>query len=236
MKSHFETDGAHIVAEYALDQPNVPFFMVCGTRLGHDVVIHPYAVLGREPMGAGNLVRPAVVPEDPLVVGDQCIIGPGAVLYKGTTIGHHTMIGDNTSIRERCTIGHHVVIGRSCTIHDENTIGNYVRITDLVHISNGWSIEDDVLIAAGAVFVNDGVAGHFGDAEPYWEPGIVRHGATIGAGALIMPGVEVGAGSLVASGAVVTRDVPPGKIVMGMPARVFRDVPSEWGERPVRGK
>jgi len=235
MKSYFETDGAQIVAEYALDRPSAPFFIACGTCLGHNVVIHPYAVLGREPMGAGNLLRPAVVPEGPLVIGDQCIIGPGAVLYKGTVIGHNTMIGEHTSIRENCTIGHHVVIGRSCTFHDGLTIGNYVRMMCSIHISSGWVFEDDVMVAGGAIFVNDEVAGHFGDNEPSWLPGVIRRGASIGAGAIIMPGIEVGECSLVASGAVVTKDVPPRKIVVGVPARVLKDVPHDWGP-PMRGK
>jgi UDP-2-acetamido-3-amino-2,3-dideoxy-glucuronate N-acetyltransferase len=211
------------------------YYIEPGTQVGQNVTIFPYAVLGRKPMGAGNLIRPIRLWGRPLVIGDDCIIGPGAVLYVGTTIGHHTMIGEHTSIRENCTIGHHVVIGRSCTFHDGLVIGDYVRMMCSIHISSEWVFEDDVMVAGGAIFVNDSVAGHFGDSEPSWEPGIIRRGASIGAGAIIMPGVEVGECALVASGAVVTKDVPARKIVVGVPARVLRDVPKDWGP-PGRGK
>ena len=211
------------------------YYIEPGTYLGRNVKIFPYAVLGREPMGAGNLIKPIEHPSRPLEIGDNCVIGVGAVVYAGTVIGHNTMVGDHSSIRENCTIGHHVVIGRSCTFHDSLVVGNYVRMMCSIHISSGWVFEDDVMVAGGSIFVNDLVAGHFGDNEPAWTPGIIRRGASIGAGAIIMPGVEVGECALVASGAVVTKDVPPRKIVVGVPAKILRDVPDDWGP-PVRGK
>jgi acetyltransferase-like isoleucine patch superfamily enzyme len=92
-------------------------------------------------------------------------------------------------------------------------------------------VEEHVFLGMGVVTTNDNdvYLTRFGLAarEQRGAP-ILRRFAAVGAGATILPGVEIGEGALVGAGAVVTRDVPPWTIVMGMPARVSKPVPEEW--------
>jgi acetyltransferase-like isoleucine patch superfamily enzyme len=84
-----------------------------------------------------------------------------------------------------------------------------------------WSVvEDDVFIAPGVILTNDPTAGRRPDGVELRGPTLLR-GCRIGAGAVLLPGVEIGADAFVAAGAVVTRDVPGGALVMGVPARVM---------------
>jgi acetyltransferase-like isoleucine patch superfamily enzyme len=93
-------------------------------------------------------------------------------------------------------------------------------------ICEGVTIEDDVFVGHGVMFINDArpraTAGGRLQAEADWTiiPTRVRRGASIGTAAVIMCGVTIGEGALVGAGAVVTHDVPPGEQVVGVPARV----------------
>jgi acetyltransferase-like isoleucine patch superfamily enzyme len=81
-------------------------------------------------------------------------------------------------------------------------------------------VEDDVFIGPQATFTNDALPR---SRQPFTlQRTIVRCGASVGAGAVILPGLSIGAGAMVGAGSVVTRDVPDGAVVMGNPARVFR--------------
>jgi acetyltransferase-like isoleucine patch superfamily enzyme len=82
-------------------------------------------------------------------------------------------------------------------------------------------VEDDVFIAPGALLTNDPTAGRRPEGMEL-RGATLRRGCRIGAGAVLLPGVEVGEEAFVAAGAVVTTDVPPGALVMGVPARVVR--------------
>ena len=96
------------------------------------------------------------------------------------------------------------------------------------------TIEDDVFVGHHVTFINDPyprATTPFGkmqtDADWTVVPTVVRHGASIGSGATILCGVEIGPGAIVGAGSVVTKDVPPGMIVAGNPARVLRTVEDE---------
>jgi len=87
-------------------------------------------------------------------------------------------------------------------------------------------IEDHVFIGPGVVTTNDHSMGRHGPDYPL-EGAVLRRGSRIGGGVVLTPGVEVGEDAFVAAGAVVTRDVPPRAVVMGVPAKPVRDVPEE---------
>jgi UDP-2-acetamido-3-amino-2,3-dideoxy-glucuronate N-acetyltransferase len=117
-------------------------------------------------------------------------------------------------------------IGRDCNVCDHTYIEGDVVVGDRVTIKSGvflWDglrVEDDVFIGPQATFAND----PFPRSKQPFEVRVTRigRGATIGAGAVVLPGITVGEGAFVGAGAVVTRDVPPHAVVVGNPARVVR--------------
>jgi acetyltransferase-like isoleucine patch superfamily enzyme len=118
------------------------------------------------------------------------------------------------------------VIGSDCNVCDHTYIegdvivGDRVTIKSGVYLWDGLRIEDDVFIGPQATFTND----RFPRSKQRFEAQltVIRRGASIGAGAVILPGVTVGERSMVGAGAVVTRDVPTDVVVVGNPARVTR--------------
>jgi acetyltransferase-like isoleucine patch superfamily enzyme len=111
-------------------------------------------------------------------------------------------------------------------------VENDVRIGARVRMQTGayvtaWSVvEDDVFVAPGVFLTNDPTAGRRGDGQEL-RGAVLRRGCRIGGGAVLLPGVEVGEEAFVGAGAVVTRDVEPRTVVVGVPARVMRAVPGE---------
>src|SRR5690242_20444343 len=131
-----------------------------------------------------------------------------------------------------CTIGDETKIGAFVEIQKGVTIGRRVKVSSHTFICEGVTIEDDCFIGHGVMFTNDKYPratnpGGAPQSEADWAvvPTFVRHGASIGSNATILCGVTVGAGAIVGAGAVVTRDVPPGAIVAGVPARRLRQAP-----------
>ena len=128
-----------------------------------------------------------------------------------------------------CSIGDDTRLGAFVEVQRDAAIGARCKISSHTFICEGVSIEDEVFIGHGVMFINDRyprAANSDGSlqSESDWtlERTIVRRGASIGSGAVIMCGVEIGAGAMVAAGAVVTRDVPANATVSGVPARLHR--------------
>ena len=90
-----------------------------------------------------------------------------------------------------------------------------------VQLWDGISVEDDVFIGPNATFTNDPFP-RSRRPPPAFSLTFIRHGASIGANATILPGIEIGVGAMVGAGAVVTKDVPPRTLVVGNPARIVR--------------
>lgn len=124
---------------------------------------------------------------------------------------HLSNISQEANIGENCTI--HAFV----SIHDEVTIGNNCKIQSYAFIPNGVTIEGNVFIGPHVCFTNDR------NFSINWRPEktIVRKGAKIGAGAVILPGIEIGENAIVGAGAVVTKSVLPNSKVVGNPARVI---------------
>jgi acetyltransferase-like isoleucine patch superfamily enzyme len=116
------------------------------------------------------------------------------------------------------------MIGRGTGVESDVRIGSGVRIQSNCFIAAATVIEDDVFVGPGVVTTNDDTAGRRPRGEPLRGPSL-RRGCRIGGGAVLRPGVEIGEESFVAAGAVVTADVPPRTLVMGVPARARGDVP-----------
>ena len=133
-----------------------------------------------------------------------------------------------------CTIGDETRIGTFVEIQKNATIGARCKISSHTFICEGVTIEDEVCVGHGVLFINDRypravAAGGRPQTEADWQvvPTRVGRGASIGSGAVILCGVSIGEGAMIGAGAVVTHDVPPGQIVAGVPARVLRPMPKE---------
>ena len=127
-----------------------------------------------------------------------------------------------------CTIGDETRIGTFVEIQKNAVVGARCKISSHTFICEGVTIEDEAFVGHGVVFINDpdprATIGGRLQANEDWEviPTRVCRGASIGSGAVILAGVTIGAGALVGAGAVVTKDVPPGAVVVGNPARFLR--------------
>ena len=197
-----------------------------GTVLGDGVTIGEYAVLGKRPkLGPTSVAKGGEL--SGLVVGAGSTISTHAIVYAGTTLGERVIIGDHAFVRERCSIGAQTVIGRGVTVENDTTIGEGCRIQSQSYITAKSLLEDDVFIAPCVVTTNDNFMGRTEERHALLKGPTIRRGARIGGAVCILPGIEIGEEAFVGAGAVVTHDVPAGKIVVGVPSRVLRDVADE---------
>jgi acetyltransferase-like isoleucine patch superfamily enzyme len=139
------------------------------------------------------------------VISPEATVAPDAKVWHFVNILPGARIGGATSIGSYTEIGRNVVVGKGCHIEAH------------VFIPEGVSIGDDVFIGPHACFTNDSYPP---SDKKDWKPTLVEDGAAIGANATVLPGVRVGKRAMVAAGAVVTKDVPEGMLVAGVPARV----------------
>ena len=153
-------------------------------------------------------------------------IHPTAEVSPQATIGPGTGIWNQAQVREGARSGSGCVVGKNAYIDFDVVIGDNVKIGNNVSVFHGVSVEDGVFIGPHVCFTNDRLPrainpdGSLKGADD-WEVGPirVRHGASIGANATILPGVTIGRWALVGSGSVVTRDVDDQELVAGNPAR-----------------
>lgn len=155
--------------------------------------------------------------------------GPLQKISPDVEIGEGTYVADFVNLYG-CRVGSNCKIGTFVEIQKKASVGNYCKISSHTFVCEGVTIEDEVFIGHGVMFINDPepratAPGGKLQTEADWQvnPTVVQRGASIGSGAVILCNVTVGAGALVGAGAVVTRDVPPGAVVVGNPARVLRE-------------
>jgi len=123
---------------------------------------------------------------------------------------YHCNVYDTAEIGEGTRIGSYVEIG------DGVKIGKNCIISSYVFTCKGVEIEDNCFIGPRVTFTNDKKPPSYGKE---WDTIIVRKGAVIGAGAILLPGIEIGEGAMVGAGAVVTKSVPAGEVWVGNPAK-----------------
>ena len=208
-----------------------------GTEIGPDVVIEDGAVLGKRPRLRPGSSAPADA-SGPLVIAREATICCGAVVYAGARVGVGAIIGDQAQVREGATIGEGTVVGRGSAVEFGAQVGARVSIQTDVYVTALSIVEDDVFLGPGVLTTNDDTMARHDGSQPLRGP-ILRRACRIGSGAVLVPGVEVGEEAFVAAGAVVSADVPARAVVMGVPARVVREVPESdlierWRGRPGR--
>ena len=206
------------VAETAIVYP--------GTVLGDGCKILDYAVVGKQPtLGPRSTTKQEELP--PLELGAGTVVSTGAIVFAGTRIGARAIIGDQACVRERCVVGEDVVVGRGSLVENDTTVGDRTKIQADAYVTAYSTLEEDVFIAPRVITTNDNFMGRTEKRHGLRKGPTIRRGARVGAGAVICPAVEIGAEAFVGAGAVVVKDVPPQAVVVGNPARVLRDVPSE---------
>jgi acetyltransferase-like isoleucine patch superfamily enzyme len=136
-----------------------------------------------------------------------------------------------------CSIGDETRIGAFVEIQKNAIVGARCKISTHTFICEGVKIEDEVFVGHGVMFINDryprATSGGVLQTEQDWSilETIVKTGASLGSGVVVMCGVTIGASAIVGAGAVVTRDVPDYSIVAGIPAKVIGDVRQKEGKR-----
>jgi acetyltransferase-like isoleucine patch superfamily enzyme len=182
-------------------------------RFGANHRIDDFVIIGAPP-------RETAPGEMTTLIGPNAIIRSHTVIYAGNHIGANFQTGHSVMIRECNEIGDDCSVGTHSNIEHHVKIGNRVRIHSRVFIPEYSILEDDAWVGPGAVFTND-LYPPSTDAlrGPHLMPG-----ARVGANATLLPGVIIGRNALVGAGAVVVCDVPDGKVVVGNPARVIKDV------------
>jgi acetyltransferase-like isoleucine patch superfamily enzyme len=158
-----------------------------------------------------------------IVLGSHSILRSGTIIYCDVVIGDHFQCGHNVLIREHTDIGDAVSAGTGTIIEGFTRIGARVNIQSMVFIPTHTEIGNEVFIGPHAVLTNDRFPP---TGKPSLKGPMIEDGAVIGAHCTILPGVRIGRGAAVAAGAVVTKDVPPGKIAVGVPA-TLKDLPAE---------
>jgi len=197
-----------------------------GTVLGDGVKVLEHAVVGKQPALSPRSTAKRE-PLAPAEVGDGTIVSAGAIVFAGTRIGARVILGDQSCVRERCEIGDDVVVGRGSLVENDTTIGALTKIQADAYITAYSTLEDNVFIAPCVVTTNDNFMGRTERRHGLVKGPTIRRGARVGGGAVLCPGIEVGEDAFVGAGAVVTKDVPARKLVVGNPARVIRDVPED---------
>jgi acetyltransferase-like isoleucine patch superfamily enzyme len=153
-------------------------------------------------------------------------IHPTADLESDVTVGARTSIWHRAQVRTGARIGAECVIGRDAFIDEGVTLGDRVKVQNLALVYHGVTVEDGVFIGPNAILTNDRYpraitpAGGLARADDWTvSPIVLRHGCSIGAGAVVVAGTDVGRFATVGAGSVVTRPVPDHALVAGSPAR-----------------
>ena len=163
----------------------------------------------------------------PTRIGADATIRSHTVIYAGNEIGDRFETGHGVTIREENRIGADVSVGTGSVVEHHVQIGSRVRIHSQAFIPEYSVLDDECWIGPNVVITNAKYP-LSPDVKNQLRGAVVRRGAKVGANSTLLPGIEIGRNALVGAGSVVTRDVAPGDVVAGNPARVINTV----GELP----
>jgi len=151
--------------------------------------------------------------QSPSIIHPTSVIDPGAQIGPGTKVWHFCHVCDGAIIGANCVLGQNVYVGGRARI------GNNVKIQNNVSIYDAVEIEDDVFCGPSMVFTNVTTPRSEISRKDAFEKTLVQRGATIGANATILCGTTLGRYCLIGAGSVVTGDVPPFALMLGVPAK-----------------
>ena len=157
-------------------------------------------------------------------------VHPTAVVDEGAKIGKGTKVWHFVHVMSKAEIGENCVLGQNVFVADNVKIGSNVKIQNNVSVYTGVIVEDDVFLGPSMVFTNVSNPRSVVNRHSQYETTLVKRGATIGANATIVCGVTLGEFCFIGAGAVITKDVPPYALMVGVPARQLGWM-SEYGHR-----
>jgi UDP-2-acetamido-3-amino-2,3-dideoxy-glucuronate N-acetyltransferase len=146
-------------------------------------------------------------------VHESSYIDDNVEIGEGTKIWHFCHILSNTKIGKKCSFGQNCVVGPNVKI------GNGVKVQNNISIYDGVEIEDDVFLGPSMVFTNVINPRAFINRKDEFKKTLLKKGCSIGANATIVCGITIGEYALIGAGAVVTKDVKPYALMVGVPAR-----------------
>jgi bifunctional UDP-N-acetylglucosamine pyrophosphorylase/glucosamine-1-phosphate N-acetyltransferase len=188
-------------------------------RIGRDTVLHPFTVI-----------------EGETVIGERCTIGPGTHLIgahladgvlvqwsviEHSEVGEGSYVGPYAHLRPGTRLGRGVEVGNFAEIKNSR-VGDGTRIHHVSYLGDA-TVGSDVNIGAGTITCN------LRHGMPGKQPTVIEDKAFIGSDTMLQAPVRIGAGAVTGAGSVVTKDVPPGKIAVGVPARVIRSATPDGG-------
>ena len=197
------------------------------TRIGDFVRIDDNTVIGKLPMKAATSATTKEQQLPPAKIGDNCLIGTSVVIYAGSELGNKVLVADLSTVRENVKVGDFTIVGRGVAIENFCKVGSYCKLETNVYITAYSELEDHCFIAPCVATSNDNYMARNKERFKHFKGVMVKKGGRIGLNATILPGRVIGEDSQVAAGAVVTRDTPSKKIVLGVPAKAWRDVPED---------
>lgn len=198
-----------------------------GTKIGDNVRIDDGTIIGKRPMKAANSATTSDQELPACTIDSNCIIGTNVVIYRGSVIGNKVLIADLSTVRENVTIGRKTIVGRGVAIENFCKIGSFVKLETNVYITAYSEVGDRVFVAPCVATSNDNFVGRTEERFNNFKGVTIKRGARVGVHATILPGKIIAEDTLVAAGALVSKDTPAKKIIAGVPAKVFRDVPKE---------
>jgi len=148
-----------------------------------------------------------------MLIHELAFVHPTAEVGEGTTVWQFAAVLPGAKVGKNCNLNAHTLVEGGALIGDRVTLKSGVMVWD------GIILEDDVFCGPNATFTNDKYPRSKQYPETFPTTRICK-GASIGAGAVILPGITVGEKAMIGAGSVVTKDVPPSATVLGNPARV----------------
>ncbi len=183
-------------------------------KIGKNVVIHSNCEIGYP--HKQNLKT---------IIGDNCVIRRGSIIYAGCKFGRNCHVGVNAVIREKTVFGDFCSIGTMTQFEGYTEVGNFSRFHTNVHIGQYTTIGNYVWIFPYVVVTNDKYP-PYGICPPYKsiKGATIKDYAVISTHSVLMPGITIGKDSIIGACSNVTKDVPDGELWFGNPAEFRRKV------------
>jgi UDP-2-acetamido-3-amino-2,3-dideoxy-glucuronate N-acetyltransferase len=159
--------------------------------------------------------------------GSLVTIHPTAEVSDGAQLGAGTRVWHQAQVRDGAVIGADCILGKGAYVDAGVHIGDRCKLQNGVFVYHGFDLEDGVFLGPGVMLLNDKSPRAINpdgtlksDADWTVSKGLIKHGASLGGGVIVLPGLNIGRFAMVGSGSVVTRDVPDHGLVYGNPARL----------------